>query len=43
MKFTIKIWKEDGWYIARCPELSTTQGKTLTEIKKFERSFTVNF
>lgn len=34
MKLTIKIWKEDKWYIARVPELGvTTQGKTLKEAK----------
>lgn len=35
MKLTSKIWKEDKYYIARCPELGvTTQGKTLAEAKK---------
>ncbi len=35
MKLSIKIWKEEGWHIATCPELGvTSQGKTLSEAKK---------
>ena len=35
MKLSIKIWKGEKYYIARCPELGvTTQGKTIGEAKK---------
>ena len=34
MKFSAVITKEDGFYIARCPELNvTSQGKTFEEAK----------
>jgi predicted RNase H-like HicB family nuclease len=35
MKFTVKIFKGDKYYVARVPELGvTTQGKTKEEAKK---------
>ncbi len=35
MKFTVKIFKGDKFYIARVPELGvTTQGRTKEEAKK---------
>jgi predicted RNase H-like HicB family nuclease len=35
MKFTVKIFKGEKYYIARVPELGvTTQGKTKEEAKK---------
>lgn len=35
MKLSTKFLKENGWYIARCPELRvTTQGRTLKEAKR---------
>jgi predicted RNase H-like HicB family nuclease len=35
MKFTVKIFKGDKYYVARVPELGvTTQGKTKEEAKR---------
>ncbi len=41
MKLTIKLWKEDKFYIARIPELGvTTQGKTANEARENLREAT---
>ena len=35
MKLTVKIWKDEKFYVARVPELGvTTQGRTKEEAKK---------
>jgi predicted RNase H-like HicB family nuclease len=34
-RFSALITKEDGWYVARCPELSvTSQGKDVTSARE---------